>query len=100
MRLASYYQLEYRFSYVRTVNFQEIDLIIERPNQPTLLIKIKSAREVYEEMFKPLQLQKNEFLGTELLGVSNDPYAKQFGEVKVLDWRQDFTYIFTESGNN
>lgn len=31
IRLASYFQKEYRFFYLRTVNDQEIDLIIERP---------------------------------------------------------------------
>ena len=98
MRLSSYYQLEYKFSYVRTVNDQEIDLIIERPNQATLLIEIKSAREVYAEMFKPLQLLKDEFPDAVLLGVSNDPYAKQFGDIKALPWRQAFAYIFDDSG--
>jgi predicted AAA+ superfamily ATPase len=98
MRLSSYYQLEYKFSYVRTVNDQEIDLIIERPNQATFLIEIKSAREVYAEMFKPLQLLKDEFPDAVLLGVSNDPYAKQFGDIKALPWQQAFAYIFDDSG--
>ena len=56
---------------LRTVNDLEIDLIIERPNQATLLIEIKSVRE-------------------------NDPYAKIFGAIKALPWQQAIEYIFSK----
>lgn len=97
IRLSSYYQKEFQLSYLRTVNDQEIDLIINRPGQPTLLIQIKSAREVYPEMFKPLRSLKDEFPNAELLGVSNDPYAKQFGDIKALHWQRAIEYIFSIS---
>lgn len=71
-----------------------IDLIIERPAQSTLLIEIKSAREVYPEMFKTLQRFHEEFPHAERIGVSNDLYAKQFGNVKALHWQQAIDYIF------
>ena len=96
IKLATYYQKEFKFSYLRTVNDQEIDLIIERPNQATLLIEIKSAREVYPEMFKPLQRLHDIFPDALMLGVSNDPYAKIFGEIKALPWQQAIEYIFFE----
>ena len=81
---------------LRTVNDLEIDLIIERPNQTTLLIEIKSVREVYPEMFKPLQRLHDIFPDALMLVVSNDPYAKIFGEIKALPWQQAIEYIFSK----
>jgi len=80
IRLSSYYKKDYQFSYLRTVTDLEIDLIIERPGQTTLLIEIKSTREVTEPMLKTLRLLKNDFPNAETLCLSNDPFAKQFSE--------------------
>ncbi len=43
MRLASYLRRQYKFSYLRTSDDVEIDLIIERPGEPTIYIEIKST---------------------------------------------------------
>jgi len=95
MRLASYYKKEYQFSYVRTVTDLEIDLVIERPGQATLLIEIKSTGEVMKPMLKALGLLKHEFAGAEALCLSNDPYAKRFDDILVLPWKQGLEYIFS-----
>src|SRR3990167_4430436 len=95
IRLASYYQKDYKFSYLRTVTDQEIDLIIERPGQPTLLLEIKSALEVNEQMAKPLRLLKKEFPQAEGRILSNDPYAKRFDDVLALPWKQALNDIFS-----
>ena len=94
IRLSSYYQKDYKFSYLRTVTDQEIDLIIERPGQTTLLFEIKSTREVYPEMLKPLILLKDEVPNAEACCVSNDPYAKKIGNIRVLPWQQALEFIF------
>lgn len=93
IRLSAYYQKDYKFSYLRTVTDQEIDLIIERPGQSTLLFEIKSAREIYPEMLKPLTRLKNEFSNAEAFCVSNDPYAKKFGDMTALPWQQALEMI-------
>ena len=77
-----------------TVTDQEIDLIIERPGQTTLLFEIKSTREVYPEMLKPLILLKDEVPNAEACCVSNDPYAKKIGNIRVLPWQQALEFIF------
>ncbi len=46
IRLSSYYNKEYRFTYLRTPSDAKIDLIVERPGQPLLCIEIKSATNI------------------------------------------------------
>lgn len=48
-KLNHYYKLDYRFSYLRTKDGAEIDLIIQRPGQPDLLVEIKSTERVAHE---------------------------------------------------
>ena len=94
IRLCSYMKKDYQFSYLRTVTDMEIDLIIDRPGQSTLLIEIKSTCEVTEPMLKSLKTLKNEFTHAESMCLSNDPYAKKFDDILVLPWRQGLDKIF------
>src|SRR5262249_44098039 len=43
IRLAEYHRHHYRFSYIRTQEDVEIDLVVERPGKPLLCIEIKSS---------------------------------------------------------
>lgn len=43
MRISSYYDLDYGFSYYRTEKGAEIDLIIETPRGQMIAIEIKSS---------------------------------------------------------
>lgn len=93
-KLSSYTKKDYQFSYCRTVTDLEIDLIIDRPGQSTLLIDIKSTREVTETMLKSLKLLKKEFPHSEALCLSNDPYAKKIDDILVMPWKQGLEMIF------
>ena len=44
LKLNAYFELDYKFSYLTTKAGAEIDLIIERPGLPTILMEIKSAK--------------------------------------------------------
>ena len=55
IRLNEYARTRFTFSYLRLDNDQEIDLIIERPNKPTLLIEIKSRTQIDERQIRTLQ---------------------------------------------
>ena len=46
MKLASYYNNDYRFSYLMIKDDVEIDLVVERPGKSLLLIEIKSSDNV------------------------------------------------------
>jgi uncharacterized protein len=97
IKLASYYQKDFRFSYLRTITDQEIDLIIERPGQTTLLIEIKSTDNVEKRMLHALLRLQPEFPNSEAICLSNDRYAKQIDGVLVLPWQQGLSDIFITS---
>lgn len=86
-RLQSYRELNWRFSYLRTKDDAEIDLIIERPDAPTLLIEIKSTNSVAERHTTNLNRFAPEFKNSEAVLLSNDLVPKQFGKVRCLHWR-------------
>lgn len=93
IRLASYYRKDYQFSYLKTVTDLEIDLIVERPNQTTLLIEIKSTHDVTRPMLKSLGLLKNDIPNSEAICLSNDGYAKKIDDILVLPWQQGLEKI-------
>lgn len=93
-RLQNYRELGWRFSYLRTKDDAEIDLIIERPNETTLLVEIKATDSVSERHSTNLNRFVPDFKNSEALILSNDPVAKQFGKVRCLHWRDWFLEVF------
>jgi predicted AAA+ superfamily ATPase len=87
-RLQSYRELDWKFSYLRTKDDAEIDLIIERPNQTTLLVEIKSTDSVSERYATSLNRFYGDFKHAEAFVVSNDPVSKNFVNVKCRHWRE------------
>ncbi len=95
VRLASYFRRQFKFSYLRTVNDVEVDLIVERPGKSTLYIEIKSTDNVQENMltyFKKITSDAGD--NVEAICLSNDPYAKKFDQVLVLPWREGMNKVF------
>lgn len=86
-RLNDYLKRDYRFSYVRTKDGAEIDLIIERPGEKDLLVEIKSTKQVRETNATSLE----RFLATwpvpaEARVWSLDEREKNFGNIVALPW--------------
>lgn len=98
LKLASYFKPEYRFSYIRTKDDMEIDLVVERPGQPLLLIEIKSSRQVREEDLKTLAVVAKD-LGGEAICLSNDLLPKTINDVQVLPWQQGLSHFFGVTAN-
>lgn len=94
IRLAAYTKKDYQFSYLKTVNDLEIDLIIDRPGKTTLLIEIKSCTVVNATMLRTLKLLKDDFVNAEMMCLSNDPYTKLIDGVTVMHWKQGLEEIF------
>ncbi len=96
LKLASYFKPEYRFSYIRTKDDAEIDLVVERPGQPLLLIEIKSTQHVKTEDLSTISSMVKELNG-EAICLSNDPMPRTIGEVRILPWQQGLLkYFFPE----
>lgn len=96
MKLADYNHLDYRFSYLKTQSGVEVDLIVDRPGKPYLFIEIKSNHDATQENVNNLGRIADEFGNSEALCFSQDKYAKQLGNVKVLPWQQGIIEYFSE----
>lgn len=88
MKLASYYNNDYRFSYLMTKDDVEIDLVVERPGKPLLLIEIKSNDNVLKESISSFIKLTSDFEECEAICLSNDPFAKIIDHVKILPWQE------------
>lgn len=88
MRLSSYGRKDFNFSYLKTKNNVEIDLIIKRPGRSQICVEIKSTDAVDESDARTLNAFRDDFPNAELRIWSNDPRAKIFGQTKALHWTE------------
>ena len=95
-QLADYYHRSYRFSYLKTKDDAEIDLIVERPGLPLLFIEIKSSDNVQPNHLTTLKKMTHDFGACEAVCFSRDPYAKEFDGIKVWPWREGVEYYFMD----
>lgn len=96
IRLASYFQPDYRFSYLLTTSGVEIDLIVERPGKPLLLVEIKSRDQLTEDDVKSFIKITSEIENSEAIVLSQDLFTKQFGHVRSFPWQLGLAEVFPE----
>lgn len=83
----SYQRLDWSFSYLRTKDDLEIDLVIERPGLPPALIEIKSKDKVSEADAKSLEsLGLDIHRKAERFLFSMDPLEARFGKTRAFKW--------------
>jgi predicted AAA+ superfamily ATPase len=87
IRLNSYRRLDYRFSYLKTKGDVEIDLVIERPGKPLVLVEIKSAAAIDETACRTLRGFRDDFPGAEFHVWSNDSRKMRFQLIDAMHWR-------------
>lgn len=95
-RLNAYSELDFKMSYLRTKDDAEIDLIVERPGRPDLLIEIKS----YEDIEKSDTRKIKSFLDTwdrpaEGMLLSRYPQEILSNSVRCLHWQTALREIFS-----
>jgi predicted AAA+ superfamily ATPase len=96
MRLCNYFQPDYRLSFICTVSGVEIDLIVERPNQPLLCIEIKSTDLIDETSIRSFSRFTQEIPDCEAIVISQDRFMKAFDHVHCYPWRQAMEKYFPE----
>lgn len=94
MKLASYYYPEYRFSYLKTKDDTEIDLVVERPGLPLLFIEIKSAVHVAAEDLRSLSKISKDYSECEAVCFANELHSKRYEHITVLPWRVGVKQFF------
>ncbi len=95
IKLAGYYCSEYRFSHIRTYDDTEIDLVVERPGLPLLLIEIKSKKNVDVSDLKTIETMAREIGHCEAICLSNDKNAKRYDNVTVYPWQEGIKKFFS-----
>ena len=85
-RLSSYARNDFSFSYLRTKDDAEIDLIVERPGMPTALIEIKSTSRLNDDDVAVIKRFLPDFPGAKAFCLSLDPHPKVLHGVECLFW--------------
>ncbi len=94
-RKSEYLRNDFRLSYLRTKDDAEIDLVIERPGKPDLLIEIKSSTRVKEEDVRALQRFVPDWdRPCEAVLWSQDPTERLIGAVRCEPWRKGLERVF------
>jgi predicted AAA+ superfamily ATPase len=94
-RLSKYLKTDFRFSYLRTKDDLEIDLIIERPGKPLALIEIKSATHIDEQDLNKLQKIKSDLAPCELMIFSNEPRTRHLETGTIYPWKKGIEHLFS-----
>ena len=88
LRLNSYAQTRFEFSFIRTKDDDEVDLVIDRPGKPLVLLEIKSAKHIQEKHVATLLSFHSSFPDSEFYCFSRDPHPRQYGPVTCLPWQE------------
>lgn len=95
-RYNSYYELDYSFSYLRTKDNAEIDLIIETPDKKIFLVEIKSATKFDTDHIKHLIAFKKDFVGAEFICACDISRKEIHDGIQILPWRDALKKIFKQ----
>jgi predicted AAA+ superfamily ATPase len=92
-RLSSYAKHDDRFSYLRTKDEVEIDLVIERPGRKKALVEIKSTEFVRPEDIHSFQKLGSDIPRSDMYCFSRDPHPKMINGVHCLPWQKGLTEL-------
>ena len=87
MRRSAYRKNDFSFSYLRTKDGAEVDLIVERPGKVPVLVEIKSGDHVDERDTRGLERFLADMPGAIGMCLSRDPVPKLIGKVRALPWQ-------------
>lgn len=92
--LNKYLEKDFRFSYLKTKDNFEVDLIIERPGEKRIFIEIKSTAKIDSVEFSAFEQFAKQFPKEEYLVVSNDHLPSQRGAIRFLYFIDALKEIF------
>ena len=93
IRLATYQEKDYTFSFYRTSNKAEVDLIIETPRKETYAIEIKSSEQPNISALGGLKSFQKICPKAELFCVSNASHKRIVSGISILPWKDVFEVI-------
>lgn len=93
VRLNDYYESRCRFSYLKTKDDVEIDLIVERPGHPITLIEIKSKSSITAHDVKPLLSLAKDIKKSRCYLLSTMTTESEIDGVHCLPWNKGLQEI-------
>jgi len=93
-RMNSYLQADYKFSYLRTHNDSEIDLIAERKGSETWAIEIKSAQEIDPVRLRQFAQIAGDIPNSKAAIFCDTKVAKRVVGVEILPWKEGIQRLF------
>jgi predicted AAA+ superfamily ATPase len=94
IRLSDYAANDFKFSYLRTMDGAEIDLVVERPKQNSLFIEIKSSENVRNDQLGNLSALSKAH-GAEAICLSRNKIAAKIENVTIYPWKDGIKKHFT-----
>lgn len=86
LRRSAYRKNDFAFSYLRTKDGAEVDLVVDRPGKEPVLLEIKSSDHVDERDTRSLERFLRDMPGAEGMCLSCDPVPRLVGNVRMLPW--------------
>jgi hypothetical protein len=99
VKLRSALNLHWTFSYLRTKEGVEIDLIIEKPRGKPILLEIKSKTSVSPADVGPLVQLGKAVEHAQAYVLSRDTQASEINGIRCLPWEQGLREIFDQPGS-
>lgn len=97
IKLRDMQHLEYKFSYLKTKDDVEVDLIVERPGKLPLFIEIKSSTQVNPEMISSFLHLSKDFGQCEAICICDESYEKMIEHVRVIPWKTALKRYFMKN---
>lgn len=89
-----YRKQDYSFSYLRTADGAEIDIVVERDKKVVALVEVKSSREVLPHHIRHLKrFDSTQFDDAPKYVWSMDKIAKRFDDIIALPWQRGLEEI-------
>jgi predicted AAA+ superfamily ATPase len=95
IRLNDYLRKNYKFSYLKTKDGVEIDLVIVRPGKKTFFIEIKSRNKIDESEFGSQIKLINDLNEKFLYVVSLEKVSRELPTLKILPWQEALILFFS-----
>ena len=94
IRFADYMEKDFKFSYYRTSNQAEVDLIIEHPDGKVSAIEIKASKNPAPKSLSGLYSFKSVCSKANLFCVCQTVNPYTLRDVKILPWKEIFNVLF------
>jgi predicted AAA+ superfamily ATPase len=93
LRRNDYLKTDFRFSYLRTKDGAEVDLVIERPGQSTVLVEIKSSTRVDTSDLRHLTAFAQDMPESAAVCLSRESVPRLANGIRILPWEQGLEEI-------